>query len=281
MVMNGIILMLAVTACYTTTSLSDKYAVSKAKFTGNEFTFLMCSSMSVFLLFTLPFQELKFTFTWQSFAAILLIAVCKMLEFQMSALVLKQLSAFELKAWLGVTLFASYITDIFYGAELKALKILCISVTIIGLIFIARSGKDNRTEYRKIVVPLILYLAAKYGYGLVIKAFTPYISSTMQLLPALAIIAVIMLFTVKPTEILKKNKVGALKVILARIPNTAGMLLENAVIAISLVSYSFIQPMILVTLFLIGLIRKEQHTRLNLIGSIICVAGVIMFQLSG
>ncbi|MBQ7834597.1 MAG: hypothetical protein IJ385_02330 [Ruminiclostridium sp.] len=279
--MNGIILMLAVTACYTTTSLSDKYAVSKAKFTGNEFTFLMCSSMSVFLLFTLPFQELKFTFTWQSFAAILLIAVCKMLEFQMSALVLKQLSAFELKAWLGVTLFASYITDIFYGAELKALKILCISVTIIGLIFIARSGKDNRTEYRKIVVPLILYLAAKYGYGLVIKAFTPYISPTMQLLPALTIIAVIMLFTVKPTEILKKNKVGALKVILARIPNTAGMLLENAVIAISLVSYSFIQPMILVTLFLIGLIRKEQHTRLNLIGSIICVAGVIMFQLSG
>ncbi len=280
MVMNGIILMLAVTACYTTTSLSDKYAVSKAKFTGNEFTFLMCSSMSVFLLFTLPFQELKFTFTWQSFAAILLIAVCKMLEFQMSALVLKQLSAFELKAWLGVTLFASYITDIFYGAELKALKILCISVTIIGLIFIARSGKDSRTEYRKIIVPLILYLAAKYGYGLVIKAFTPYISPTMQLLPALAIIAVIMLFTVKPTEILKKNKVGALKVILARIPNTAGMLLENAVIAISLVSYSFIQPMILVTLFLIGLIRKEQHTRLNLIGSIICVAGVIMFQLS-
>ncbi len=281
MVMNGIILMLAVTACYTTTSLSDKYAVSKAKFTGNEFTFLMCSSMSVFLLFTLPFQELKFTFTWQSFAAILLIAVCKMLEFQMSALVLKQLSAFELKAWLGVTLFASYITDIFYGAELKALKILCISVTIIGLIFIARSGKDNRTEYRKIIVPLILYLAAKYGYGLVIKAFTPYISPTMQLLPALAIIAVIILFTVKPTEILKKNKVGALKVILARIPNTAGMLLENAVIAISLVSYSFIQPMILVTLFLIGLIRKEQHTRLNLIGSIICVAGVVMFQLSG
>lgn len=280
MVMNGIILMLAVTACYTTTSLSDKYAVSEAKFTGNEFTFLMCSSMSIFLLFTLPFQELKFTLTWQSFAAILLIAVCKMLEFQMSALVLKQLSAFELKAWLGVTLFTSYITDVLYGAELKAMKILCISVTIIGLIFIARSGKDNRTEYRKIVVPLVLYLAAKYGYGLVIKAFTPYISSTMQLLPALAIIAVIMLFRIKPAEILKKNKVGALKVILARIPNTAGMLLENAVIAISLVSYSFIQPMILVTLFLIGLIRKEQHTRLNLIGSIICVAGVVMFQLS-
>ena len=97
--------------CYTITSLSDKYAVSEAKFTGDEFTFLMCSSMSVFLAFTLPFQVLEFTLTWQSFAAIILISVCKLLEFQMSALVLKQLSAFELKAWLGVTLFVSYITD--------------------------------------------------------------------------------------------------------------------------------------------------------------------------
>ncbi len=279
MVMNAVILMLAVAACYTISSLSDKYAVSEAKFTGNEFTFLMCSSMSVFLVFTLPFQTLSFTFAWQSFAAILLIAACKMLEFQMSALVLKQLSAFELKAWLGVTLFVSYITDVLYGADLRALKILCIAVTVVGLVFIARSGREGKIEYRKIALPLVLYLAAKYGYGLVIKAFTPYISPTVQLLPALVLIAVIMLFRIKPSEIIKKNKKGALKVILARIPNTVGMLLENAVIAISLANYSFIQPMILVSLFFIGLIRKERHSKLNLTGSIICVAGVVLFQI--
>lgn len=277
--MSVILMMLAVTACYTISSLSDKYAVSEAKFTGNEFTFLMCSSMSVFLAITLPFQELKFTLTWQSFAAILLIALCKMLEFQMSALVLKQLSAFELKAWLGVTLFASYITDIFYGADMQLLKILCIAATVIGLVFIAKSGKEGKIEYRKIAIPLVLYLAAKYGYGLVIKAFTPHISPTMQLLPALVLIAVIMLFKIKPSEIIKKNKNGAFKVILARIPNTIGMLLENAVISISLANYSFIQPMILVTLFFIGLIRKESCSKLNLIGSIICVVGVVMFQI--
>ena len=279
MVMNVVILMLAVTLCYTISSLSDKYAVSKAKFTGNEFTFLMCSSMSVFLAFTLPLQELRFTLTWQSFAAIALIALCKLLEFQMSALVLKQLSAFELKAWLGVTLFVSYITDVLYGADLRVMKILCITVTVVGLVFIARSGREGKIEYRRIAVPLVLYLAAKYGYGFVIKAFTQYVSPTVQLLPALMIIAIIMLFKIKPSEILKKNKQGAFKVILARIPNTVGMLIENAVIAISLANYSFIQPMILVSLFLIGIIRKESHSRLNLIGSIICVAGVIMFQL--
>ena len=57
------------------------------------------------------------------------------------------------------------------------------------------------------------------------------------------------------------------------------MLLENAIIAISLVNYSFIQPMILITLFFIGLIRRESCSKLNLIGSIICVTGVALFQL--
>ena len=54
--MDTVILMLTVTACYTITSLSDKYAAAKARFSGNEFTFLMCSSVSVFLAFTPPFQ---------------------------------------------------------------------------------------------------------------------------------------------------------------------------------------------------------------------------------
>ena len=51
------------------------------------------------------------------------------------------------------------------------------------------------------------------------------------------------------------------------------------VIAISLANYSFIQPMILVTLFVIGLIRKEKRSVLNMIGSIICVVGVAAFQI--
>lgn len=275
----NIILMLGVTACYTISSLSDKYAVSKAKFTGNEFTFLMCSSLAVFIALTLPFQEIYFSLSWQSFAAVLLIAVCKLLEFQMSALVLKQLSAFELKAWLGVTLFVSYMTDVFYGADLRLLKLLCIAATAVGLVFIAKSGKETKIEYRKIAVPLLLYLAVKYGYGLVIKAFTPYISPTMQLLPALVLIALLMLLKIRPSAIVKKNRDGALKVVLARIPNAAGMLLENAVIAISLADYSFIQPMILVTLFVIGIIRREHCSKLNLTGSIICVIGVAAFQI--
>ena len=277
--MNVVILMLAVTACYTICSLNDKYAAAKANFSGDEFTFLMCSSMSVFLALSLPFQNLSFSLTWQSFLAVLLVAMCKMLEFQMSARVLKQLSAFELKAWLGITLFASYFTDILFGSELSIIKLICIFATAAGLVFIARSSKGG-VNYKQIILPLVLYLVSKYGYGLIIRSFSPYASSTMQLLPAMVIISLIMLPRVHIRELIKNNRSGVVKVVLARIPNTLGMLLENAVISISLANYSFIQPMILVTLFAIGLIRREKRSRLNLIGSMICIVGIVAFQLA-
>lgn len=276
--MNVVILMLAVTACYTICSLNDKYAAAKANFSGDEFTFLMCSSMSVFLALSLPFQNLSFSLTWQSFLAISLVTVCKMFEFQMSARVLKQLSAFELKAWLGITLFASYFTDILFGSELNIIKLICIFATAAGLVFIARSSKGG-VNYKQIILPLMLYLVSKYGYGLVIRSFSPYASSTMQLLPAMVIISLIMLPRVHIRELIKNNRSGVVKVVLARIPNTLGMLLENAVISISLANYSFIQPIILVTLFVIGLIRREKRSWLNLIGSIICIVGIVAFQL--
>ena len=277
--MNVVILMLAVTACYTICSLNDKYAAAKANFSGDEFTFLMCSSMSVFLALSLPFQNLSFSLTWQSFLSVLLVVVCKMLEFQMSARVLKQLSAFELKAWLGITLFASYFTDILFGSELNIIKLICIFATAAGLVFIARSSKGG-VNYKQIILPLMLYLVSKYGYGLIIRSFSPYASSTMQLLPAMVIISLIMLPRVHIRELIKNNRSGVVKVVLARIPNTLGMLLENAVISISLANYSFIQPMILVTLFVIGLIRREKRSWLNLIGSIICIVGIVAFQLA-
>lgn len=277
--MNVVILMLAVTACYTICSLNDKYAAAKANFSGDEFTFLMCSSMSVFLALSLPFQNLSFSLTWQSFLSVLLVVVCKMLEFQMSARVLKQLSAFELKAWLGITLFASYFTDILFGSELSVFKLICIFATAAGLVFIARSSKGG-VNYKQIILPLVLYLVSKYGYGLIIRSFSPYASSTMQLLPAMVIISLIMLPRVHIRELIKNNRSGVVKVVLARIPNTLGMLLENAVISISLANYSFIQPMILVTLFVIGLIRREKRSRLNLIGSMICIVGIVAFQLA-
>ena len=275
--MEVMLMMLGVTGCYTCTSLADRYAAHDVGFKGSEFTFLMCTSMSVFIALTLPFQYIRFSVCWQSFAAIILVAVCKYLEFEMSMIVMKVLSAFELKAWLGVNLFVSYFTEVIGGEPLRLARVGCIVLTVIGLVLIVRSDKEEKTDYLKILLPLVLYLFSKYGYSLVIKGFTPYVSSTVQLLSALVIISVVMLFRVKPAEIFRKSKKGAASVILARIPNAAGTLLENAVIAVSITSYSFIQPMILVSLFLIGAVRSKHHSAKELVGSVVCIAGIALF----
>ena len=50
---------------------------------------------------------------------------------------------------------------------------------------------------------------------------------------------------------------------------------------IILASYSLIQPMILVTLFIIGMIRREAVSKENIIGGVLAIAGVLGFQLCG
>ena len=101
------VLMLFVVACYTVCGLSDKYSVAKLKFDGNSFTFLMALPTAILLLPLMPFSDMHLQLCWQSALAAVLIMVSKLLEFKMSALVLTEMSAFELKAWLGLCLFAS------------------------------------------------------------------------------------------------------------------------------------------------------------------------------
>lgn len=276
--MNVITLMMLGTACcYTITSLSDKRA-ARDGFSPDEFTFLMCLSMSAFLTFTLPFQSLHFKFGIKSMTGILLTAGCKFLEFNMSVIILRCISAFELKAWLGITLFASYLSDILLGGEMSLIRLLSLFVIAAGLFMIVRSEKSEPVQYRRIAVPLVLYLISKFGYGLVIRTFSKYASSTILLLAALLLVAAFTFHKIRPDSYRERLRQTA-AVVLARIPNTVGMLLENAVIAVSLAQYSLIQPVILVTLFLISLLRREQYSGLNILGSLLCMAGVTVFQL--
>ena len=273
------VLMLMVVLCYTICSLSDKYAVAKIKFNGNELTFLMAAATALFMTFTLPFVDTRVIWGIPAVAAILLLTASKMLEFQMSALILQDMSAFELKAWLGICLFVSYLTDIVMKTQsFSWLRLGFIAVTVIGLVLIAQAGR-KKIRYGKIVLPLIVYLAAKYGYGLVIAAAEPYISSTMCLYFALILLALILLPMAHPVRIFREKRNGGLFVVLTKIPNVAGLLGENAVIAVSLANYSFIQPMILVVLFFWGIARKEEdHDLLSVLGGIVCIVGIVGFQ---
>ncbi len=276
------LLMLLVVACYTACSLSDKYAVAKLKFDGNVLTFLMAAATSLFMLFYLPFDSCLFTLSWQSFAAILLMVASKWFEFQLAAIILKEMSAFELKAWLGLTVFISYATDLISGAAAVGVnsifKFCAIAVTAVGLFLIAKAG-GKKIDYKRIALPLGGYLLAKYGYGLVVNLTKSYISPTLSLFCALVILAVFLAFKVHPIKLFKEKTKGAMFVSLTKIPNVIGLVCENIVATQSMANYSFIQPMILVVLFFIGLIRREECTKLNIIGGIICIAGIVSFQL--
>lgn len=267
------VLMLLVVACYTVCGLSDKYSVAKLKFDGNSFTFLMALPTAVLLLPLMPFSDMHLQLCWQSVLAAVLIMVSKLLEFKMSA--------FELKAWLGLCLFASYATDIITAVDTFSwLKLLAIAVTAVGLFMIARSESEH-ISYKKIAVPLFFYLLSKFGYGFIITASAPYISSYFALLFGLILLAAVLAPFVHPIRMIKDKPKGCAFVALTKIPNALGLVLENAVIATSMTNYSFIQPMIMVALFFIGLIRKESTKPLNIIGSIVCISGIAAFQIFG
>ncbi|MCR4780319.1 MAG: hypothetical protein K5876_04390 [Ruminiclostridium sp.] len=277
------ILMLAVVGIYTLTSLNDKYAVSKAGYNGAQLTFLMAAGTAPFLALLLPWADRTLTFTWQAAVCVLLIALSKYLEFDMSAKILEDMSAFELKAWVGILLFVSYFTDaVMYGFSPDPMKLLFIVLTTAGLAMIAISGR-GKVNYAKIALPLLLYLAARFGYGFVMKWAEPYISSTLTLLFALIVLAAVMLPAAKPWKIPKESPEGMkglLIVLLCKIPNAFGLMGENAVAAESLTNFSFIPPMILIVIFMIGLFSKSTRpTGLNLVGSVVCIAGILGFQL--
>lgn len=278
------LLMLIVVVCYTICSLSDKYAVAKLKMDGNTLTFIMAAATSLFMLAYLPFDSRLFDGSFTAYLAILLMAASKMLEFQLAAVILKEMSAFELKAWLGLTVFLSYGTDLLLQTESLGIvtvwKFAFIAVTAAGLFLIAKAG-GKKINYKKILLPLAGYLLFKFGYGLVVTFTKQSISPSLSLFFALVLLTVVLAPFVHPIRLCREQTKGVLFVGLTKIPNVIGLVCENIVATQSMANYSFIQPMILVALFFIGVIRKEECTKLNIIGGIVCILGILGFQFIG
>ena len=58
-------LLILVVVCYTICSLSDKYAVSTAKFNGDELGFLMAAATAAAWEADAPFLDRTITLSWQ------------------------------------------------------------------------------------------------------------------------------------------------------------------------------------------------------------------------
>ena len=274
--------MLLVVFCYTLCSLNDKYAVSRCMYDRHELMFLMAAGTVVFLGCTLPFYDLSFEWSPKIILPVAGITFIKYTEFAVLPTILREMSPFRLKSWVGLTLFISYFTDvIFYDTDLSALCLLFIVITFAGLAAAARADRRS-TDYKKIWLHLAVYILMKYGYGLVMRSTGSILPNTLTLFFSLIIIAVISFCFVDVKKMLSKpeGKKGALIVLLAKLPNTGGLLGENYTAARSLSNYSFIQPLILVVLFILTLLdRKHKLPALSLIGGAVTVAGIVGFQI--
>ncbi len=272
-------MILLAAGCYTICSLADKYAVSTAKLSGTAITFIMAAATAVFMTIILPFTGMAFpAFSWQLLLFVLLIAADKMLEFVLSAKVLTEMSAFELKAWLGVSLFISYFTDVFaYGGRFSISGLIFIGITASGLFLIAKSN-GKAVNYKKIMIPLAFYILVKFGYGIIMRYAQSYGESSYILYFALILLAIVLVPIVHPWRLFREKKKGVAVTAVTKLPNAVGLFAENAALTVSLAGYALIQPIILIALFLIGVLRKECCTKLNLIGALISILGVIGFQ---
>ncbi|MBR4554025.1 MAG: hypothetical protein IKO27_00360 [Ruminococcus sp.] len=274
--------MLMVVFCYTLCALNDKYAVSRAKLDRSELMFLMAAGTSVFLLFVLPFMETDFVWSWKILIPIALITLCKYTEFSVLPAILDGMSPFRLKSWVGLTLFMSYFTDVFfYGTALSAAGLIFVAVTFAGLALAAKA--DGRsTNYRRIWFRLLLYIVSKFGYGLAMRTTVHIFPNVLTLLAALIILVLISLPRISFKRMLAKpeGKKGVIIVLAAKLPNTLGLLGENYTAARSLSNYSFIQPLILISLFVLAIAdRKSKLPPPALIGGAVTVAGIVGFQI--
>lgn len=266
--------------CFTICSLADKYSVSKARLDGKTITWIMAFATSVFLALLLPFSGIDFMpLSTGLFIFALMAAIDKFFEFVLSAMVLKQMSAFELKAWLGLTLFMSYFTDaVMYNHSWSVKGIIFLAVTLTGLFLIAKSN-SKAVSYKKIIIPLILYILVKFGYGFIVKAGERYAPNIQTLFVALIILTIALFPFVNIVNQTKTNKKGVMVTAITKLPNAVGLIAEGFAITVSLTGFSLIQPIILVALFLIGIIQKEKSGKMGLVGSVVSILGVAGFAI--
>lgn len=271
--------MLCVVACYTFCSYSDKFFISKARLSSNTFTFFLSFSMLIFMGIYLP-HDFYFISTLETYILLGLFTICKILEFKLTAFTLTELSAFELKAWLGLGVFISYFYDVmFNGTEFNILSLMLICMTVLGLFLIANDN-SKKINYKKISLGLVGVVFAKSGYGIVIHRLKYTCSSTLAMCIAFALICLGMLFFYNPVKEFKKNPNAIAKLSAVRIVNTIGSLIENYVAQLSVISYSLIQPLILIVMFAINIIKREKTSPKGILGGLICITGIIFLQIT-
>lgn len=261
------------TVCsYTISSLGDKYISSRMKCKPSEFAFIVSSATTFWLGLLLPFKGWQFEFTPISLGLLALMVVWKMMEFYSSALLLKIVSAYELKAWLGINIIISYVIDIINGSsQLNFIAIFFSGMLLIGITMIIYEQKQQ-LAMRKLVFLSLIFITSKFMYGFQMNMLSKQCSSLSTIFLVMLIIALIQFTKINKKKMIHKK--GMPMATLSRVPNAIGLLTEAITALQSVFLYAMIQPMQLTILFVYSIARKEKMGKIKLIGSILSIISV-------
>ncbi len=263
--------------CYSISSLGDKYISVNLKCTTGEFSFIVSIATAFWITLLLPFTGWQFENTLANGIILLSLAGWKVLEFYTSALLLKSVSAYELKAWLGLNIIFSYLSNLIRGQDTVNLEVFISCIPLLwGIYWIIKSRykKEDKRSIKKMIILSLFYIAAKFGYGLMLGMMSKGCKTISVLWIVMVIVALTQLPRVKLKEIMKKK--GLFNAYVTRIPNAAGLLTEAMAAMENVFLYAMIQPVQLAILFIIALLKREELGKIKIAGSMLSILAVVL-----
>ena len=168
---------------YSITAYGDKYISARLKCTPGEYTFLVSVVTVFWLVLCLPFTGWRLGMDRYSFFILACLVVWKVLEFYTTAVLLKDMEPYELKAWLGINVILSYGINLWEGKSRFQTGILLLSLCLLlGIWLILTDRRGAAGELKKSMGVCLLYIASKFMYGLQIGRMKPYGNSVSILI---------------------------------------------------------------------------------------------------
>lgn len=260
-------------AFYTISSLGDKYISHSLKTTPGEFTFIVSFFTAIWLGITIPFAGCFFAINTKNIFAMICLMGLKILEFYTSALLLREVSPYELKTWLGINIIISYIIGIIKHKYVFVPQVIIFGIVLLFGIYEIIRGKKNILRQMGLYIGFIM---SKLLYGIVIGKISGECSINITLFIIMSAIALMHIRHIKIKKLKNKIEVtkGAALAGLTRIPNAAGLYTEAIAAGESIYLYGMVQPLQLAILFVTSLIKKEKMSKRKFIGSILCIVAV-------
>ncbi|MFG6326373.1 MAG: hypothetical protein K1W00_05950 [Lachnospiraceae bacterium] len=260
-------------AFYSITAFGDKYISARLKCSAGEYTFIVSAATVFWLALCLPFTGWNLQLNRQSVLLLVFLTVWKVIEFYTTAVLLKDMEPYELKAWLGINVVLSYGINLWEGKSSFKISMLVLAAALITGIYLIITSREEKKISKNIAVCL-LYIFSKFMYGMHMGDMSEYGNSAAILIIVLSIVAVLQLPRLKIRELPEKRKL--LPALMSRLTNASGLITEAEAAVANIFFYTLIQPLQLFVLFVISLITRCEMNQRKRIGSIICVGAVFM-----